>query len=385
MQNNRIILLGTTASMMYQFRQDLIQLLIANGWSVYTFVCEYKEEELSMLQSIGAIPVTYKMKRGGLNPFSDILATLSLSKKIREIEPNIVFSFFTKPVIFGSIAAKMAKAPKITGMLEGLGTPFTQQKEKEKLKIKLIRNVQVFLYKCVFPFLDKLIFLNPDDPKDLVDKYKIKTKKNAVQILGAIGLNLKNYPYSPWEETPSLSFIFIARLIADKGIFEYVDAAKIVKQKYPNIKFIVIGGLDTENPHGLKEYQLNKLITDNVIEYSGFVTDVPHYIQKSAVFVLPSYREGVPRSTQEAMSIGRPVITTDVPGCRETVIDGINGFLVPKWNPEILAEKMIYFIENPEQVNIMGQESFKMAVEKFDAHKVNKKLCSMLGIRIEDL
>ncbi|MDN5638994.1 MAG: glycosyltransferase, partial [Staphylococcus equorum] len=160
------------------------------------------------------------------------------------------------------------------------------------------------------------------------------------------------------------------------------DAAKLVKQKYPNIIFKIIGGLDTENPYGLTKQELDDVIFSGVVEYSGFVTDVAKRIQDSAVFVLPSYyREGVPRSTQEAMAIGRPVITTDVPGCRETVVDGINGFLVPKWNPEALAEKMCYFIENPEQVNIMGLKSYQIAQEKFDAEKVNSKLIEIMGLK----
>lgn len=378
----KLILIGTTASMTFQFRQDLIKLLIEKDWDVYTFVCEYKEAELADLKNLGAIPVTYKMSRGGLNPFADLNSLLELKKKITDIKPDIVFSYFTKPVIYGTLAAKLAKVPNIYGMIEGLGTPFTIPKNGQSKKIKLIRSIQVFLYRLAFPFLDKIIFLNPDDPVDLIVKHKIKHKPNAVQVLGAIGLNLQMYPYTQWEESSDFSFIFIARLLAEKGIFEYVNAARIVKQKYPNIKFTVIGGLDTENPHGLKEHELNTLVADNIIEYPGFVTNVAERIQNSAVFVLPSYyREGVPRSTQEAMAIGRPIITTDVPGCRETIKDGVNGFLVPKWDANALAEKMIYFIEHPEQINIMGLESHKMALEKFDAIKVNHKLCDILGIQ----
>jgi len=215
---------------------------------------------------------------------------------------------------------------------------------------------------------------------DLIDQYKILHKPDAIEVLGAIGLNLQEYSYQAWDEETSVSFIFIARLLAEKGIFEYVEAAKIVKEKYPKTIFTVIGGLDAENPNALKKHELDELVCSNIIDYPGFVSNVVEYIQNSAVFVLPSYyREGVPRSTQEAMAVGRPVITTNVPGCRETVVDDINGFLVPKWDSKALADKMIYFIEHPEQVNKMGQESYKIAVERFDAEQVNFVLFNLLS------
>ncbi|QOW44513.1 glycosyltransferase family 4 protein [Acinetobacter piscicola] len=379
---SKVIIIGNTATSILGFRIDLIKDLKSKNFIVYAFVCEYNDKDLRAINDIGAIPVIYNMQRGGLNPFADLKSLIELKSKISEIHPDIVFSYFTKPVIYGSLAAKMSKTPKVIGMVEGLGTPFTIHKHGQSIKVKIIRFIQVRLYKFVFPFLDKIIFLNPDDPIDLIEKNHIRHKKNAVEILGPIGLNLEEYSYSRWDESKEVSFIFIARLLAEKGIFEYIEAAKLVKQKYPNIIFKIIGGLDTENPYGLTQQQLDNLISSAVVEYPGFVTDVAKRIQDTAVFVLPSYyREGVPRSTQEAMAIGRPVITTDVPGCRETVVDGVNGFLVPKWNAKALAEKMCYFIENPEQVNKMGLKSYEIAQEKFDAKKVNSKLIEIMGLK----
>lgn len=377
MQNNnkKIILLGTTSSMMLQFRQDLIRKLIQESWQVYTLVCEYNEKELNLLHEIGAITVTYNMKRGGLNPFADISAIISLKRKIQEIQPQIVFSFFAKPVIYGTIAAKLAKVPKVAGMLEGLGYTFTEQPTGLSLKAKIIRYIQVVLYKISLPRLDDLVFLNPDDKKDLIDSYSIKV--NKTHILGGIGLNLDEYQYSEAPINP-IHFLFIGRLLKEKGIFDLVEASRIVKQQYPSVKVTVLGSIDHQNLGALQEAELTKLINEGIFEYPGYVSNVQDWIKSSSVFILPSYREGVPRSTQEAMAIGRPVITTDVPGCRETVIDGVNGFLIPKWNPEALAEKMIYFIENPDQINIMGAEGYKIATEKYDAIKVNQRLYKVL-------
>ena len=374
----KIILIGTVASSFYGFRADLIRTLVERGHHVYAFTSEYSIEGLRKIEQLGAIPITYTLNRGGLNPLADIIATYKLSKKIKEISPNIVFSYFSKPVIFGTLAAKLAKVPCITGMLEGLGYTFTEQPRGLNKKTQLIKKIQVFLYKIALPQLDQLIFLNPDDPKDLLQKYGIKVKK--VEVLGGIGLNLENYKYSE-NFNSDISFIFVARLLAEKGIHDYIRAAKIVKSKYPNIKFTVLGAIDKSALGSLKEEELQDLIQTNIIEYPGYVNNVADWVKKASVFVLPSYyREGVPRSTQEAMAIGRAIITTDVPGCRETVVDGVNGFLVPKWNPEILAEKMIYFIEHPEQIRIMGNESHKIAIERFDAEKVNQKLLKILGL-----
>ena len=375
----RVVLLSTVASSFYGFRADLIRTLLKKGHQVYAFTSEYSAEDLKKIESLGAIPVPYELNRGGLNPLSDIVATYKLSKKICEIKPDLVFSYFSKPVIFGTIAAKLAKVPKIVGMLEGLGYTFTQQPEGLGKKTELIKKIQVLLYKLSLPHLDKLFFLNPDDPKDLIDQYAINVRK--VEVLGGIGLNLKEYPYQPIINIHQpINFLFIGRLLKEKGIHDFLNAAKIVKDKYPETQFTVLGAIDPHNLGALKQSELDELISSNIIDYPGHVNNVKDWIASSHVFVLPSYREGVPRSTQEAMAIGRPIITTDVPGCRETVVNGVNGFLVARWNPEAFAEKMIYFIEHPEQIEKMGYESYKIAQDKFDAEKVNQRLMNILDL-----
>lgn len=373
-----IIIIGTVASSFLGFRADLIKILIQKNHIVYAFTSEYTNSELEKIKLLGAIPVTYEQKRGGLNPLVDVISTYLLTNKIKAIAPDLVFSYFSKPVIFGTLAARWAKVPRVIGMLEGLGYTFTKQPKGLIKRTQLIKQIQIALYRISLPKLDTLIFLNPDDPKDLLEEYSIKVRK--VEVLGGIGLNLDDYTYSNnYPKNPV--FIFIARLLAEKGIHDYIAAAKIVKNIYPQARFVVLGAIDKVALGALTEVELRQFIKASIIEYPGHVNNVSDWITKSSVFVLPSYyREGVPRSTQEAMAIGRPIITTDVPGCRETVIDGVNGFLVEKWNPKALAEKMIYFIEHPEQIKKMGDESYKLAQEKFDADKVNKRLINMLGL-----
>ena len=375
----KIVMIGTAANSVLGFRANLIKALLKKKCIVYTFVSEHNQNELSKIEAMGAIPVTYELKRGGLNPLIDIKVTYELSKKIKDIAPDLVFSYFSKPVIFGTLAAKIAKVPNIIGMLEGLGYTFTDQPQGLSKKTKLIKSLQILLYKVALPQLDKLIFLNPDDSTDLLHKYKIKMKR--VEVLGGIGLDLEDYTYQPVLnfERP-ISFIFVGRLLKEKGIYDFIAAAQIVKEKYPQTQFTVLGAIDASNLGALKKVELDKLISLQIVNYPGQVDNVKEWLVDSDVFVLPSYREGVPLSTQEAMAIGRAVITTDVAGCRETVVDGVNGFLVDKWNPQALAEKMNYFIENPEQVGIMGYESRKMAQKKFDATEVNKRLLAILDV-----
>lgn len=374
-----IVLIGTVASSFYGFRADLIHALLKKGHRVYAFTSEYTADDLKKIEQLGAIPVPYTLHRGGLNPLSDVWATYQLSQKIRNIQPDLVFSYFSKPVIFGTLAAKWAKVPRVIGMLEGLGYTFTEQPEGLNQKTQLIKKIQIFLYKIALPQLDQLIFLNPDDPKDLLEKQAISVKN--VEVLGGIGLNLQDYPYQPVSAIQlPLKFLFIGRLLKEKGIHEFVQAAKIVKQTYPQTQFTVLGAIDSHNLGALTQAELDDLISSQIIQSPGHVNNINDWIAQSHVFVLPSYREGVPRSTQEAMAIGRAVITTDVPGCRETVVNGVNGFLVPKWNPEALAEKMMYFIQHPDQIEKMGQASYRIAQEKFDAEKVNQRLMHILGL-----
>lgn len=371
----RLIIIGTIATSILSFRRDLILSLIKQGHKVYAFAMDYTADQKDQVRLLGAIPVDYQLSRAGLNPLADVKTMFQLKKRIQEIKPDIVFSYFSKPVIYGTLAAALAKAPRRVAMLEGLGFAFTDQPAGLSFKAKLIKRMQVFLYGIAFRFLDRIIFLNPNDPIDLIDTYRIKSPQ--VSVLGGIGLNLVDYPFSSAPTEP-LRFIFIGRLLAEKGVHEYIAAALLVRQKYPAVEFVLLGGIDTGSPRSLTEVALNELIAQGAVIHPGHVDNVDEWLAASSVFVLPSYREGVPRSTQEAMAIGRAVITTDVPGCRETVIDGVNGFIVPPWSPEQLAEKMFRFIEQPELIMQMGKESYRIAQENFDVKEVNQRLISII-------
>lgn len=373
----KVAIIGTTAHSILGFRIDLIKSLIAKGHEVYAFAQDYQQSSKQAVEDLGAVAVQYRFNRTGLNPFVDLVNTYKLVKQLKFYGIEQTFCYFTKPVIFGTLAAVLAGVKRRYAMLEGLGFTFTSQAEGIPFKTKLLKRVQVFLYQCTLPYLNRLILLNNDDKVDLIDHYKINIKN--INVLGPIGLNLADYSYSQAPVDP-VSFLFIGRLLKEKGIFEYVNAAKLVKVKYPTAQFIILGSIDTENPGGLSKYQLDKLIDEQVVNWPGFVTDIAQWLQETSIFVLPSYREGFPRSTQEAMAIGRAVITTDVPGCRETVQEGVNGFLVAPYSAEVLADKMCYFIEHPEKVIEMGNNSYQIAQQNFDAAKVNERLIELLEL-----
>ena len=234
------------------------------------------------------------------------------------------------------------------------------------------------MFKFALPATTNLFFLNPDDRNELLVKCGLKA--NNISVIGGIGLELKDYPYQPVNFNKPLSFIFIGRLLKEKGIYDFLTAAKIVRMNYPQVRFIVLGAKDYTSPNALSDEDLLSCVDTGLIDYPGHVDNVLDWITASSVFVLPSYREGFPRSTQEAMAVGRPILTTDVPGCRETVIHGENGFLTPPFDAVALAEKMIWFVEHPGKIQQMGLASRKMAEEKFDVNKINARLFSIIGL-----
>lgn len=370
----KILLIGNQASTILLFRKKLIEKLISRGVSVHTLTMDYNVEKFQQISQLGAIPDQYVFSRSGMNPLSDLSNTFALSKKIRAINPDVVFCFFPKPVIFGTLAARLAGVKNVYNLLEGLGFCYTAHQKKDSYKKRILKGIQTFLYKVTLPRAKKVLFLNPDDFQDLIVKNKIGI--SDPEVIGGIGVDLDDYAYS-LPDTTSLHFGMVSRLLVEKGVREFVQAAKIVKTKFPHVKFSIAGAID-DNPGGITREQLDIWKKEGDVEFLGQISNVKSYLTDLSVFVLPSYREGIPRSTQEAMSIGRAIITTDVPGCRETVKHSVNGFMVPPWNVEALADAMIAFINNPELIVSMGVESRRIAENIFDENEATDKLINIL-------
>jgi glycosyltransferase involved in cell wall biosynthesis len=306
----------------------------------------------------------------------DATDMLRLAFLLRRIRPHVTLCYAIKPVIYGTLAAWLARVPRRFAMIEGLGYVFTPPEGAEPIKRRALRSTVSMLYATALRRANLVFFLNKDDIDEFSKQQLVSPTK--VFLLGGIGVDLDYWRPAPPAMKP-VTFLLAARLLREKGIMEYAKAAKLIKQKHHDMRFVLLGSLDT-NPGALSRNEIEAWVAEGVLEWPGHVLDVRLWMAKASVFVLPSYREGVPRSTQEAMAMALPVITTDAPGCRETVIDGKNGFLVPMRDLGALAAAMERFILQPDLISEMGQASRKIAEERFDVRKINLIILKEMGI-----
>ncbi len=368
----KIMFIGTGVSSVLGFRRTLMEKLLADGHRVYALVEGYSDEEERQVRAIGVVPMSYARDGAGRIRRSPLSSFMRMVSAIREVQPDTVFSYFAKPVVIGTWAAAIAGVRHRIGMLEGLGYYFSECPGRRSLKRRVIKWAQLGLFHLSVPLLETLVLLNPDDRKDLIDRYRIRARDAFV--LGGIGLRLEEFPCSP-PPTEPVVFIFVGRLLLEKGVNNYLDAAEIVASEHPQVRFVVLGRFDSGRTDGVDPERFKDLARRGIIEYPGKVGNVHEWLTNASVFVLPSwYREGVPRSTQEAMSVGRAVITTDAPGCRETVVQGENGLLVPPEDTPALVAAMTHFIEHPEAIIAMGARSRELAEAHFDADRVDALL-----------
>jgi glycosyltransferase involved in cell wall biosynthesis len=371
-----ICIIGNQAFSLLNFRGQLIADMVTRDIETFALAPDYDESIRAAVRTLGAEPVDYSLSRTGMNPMKDAADMLRLAFLLRRLKPDITLGYAIKPVIYGTLAAWFAQVPHRFAMVEGLGYVFTPSREKDTLKRRVLRGIVELLYTTALKHADRVFFLNKDDIEEFLVRRLITPKRTF--LLGGIGVDLDYWRPVPAIKNP-VTFLLAARLLREKGIAEFAGAAKIIKKRFPNTRFILLGGLDT-NPGGLSQSEVEGWSAEGTIEWHGHVQDVRSWLMKTSIFVLPSYREGVPRSTQEAMAMARPVITTDAPGCRDTVIDGKNGFLVPVRNVDALAAAMERFILQPDLIEKMGKASRRIAEERFDVHKVNQVILKEMGI-----
>ena len=356
------------------FRGHLLTALQAKGVDVHVAAPNLIENSLlcRQLQKCGFIVHNISLRRTGTNPLLDVFTLWQLWRLICEIKPTYTLTYTIKPVIYGNLASWLARVPNRFALITGLGYAF-QGQSVTRIGIRLL--VQL-LYGLALRRTHKVFFQNPDD-QILFRSLGLLSPKNLSCVVNGSGVDLKTYSLVPISTEPH--FLLIARLLGDKGIREYAKAAQLIRMQFPNSKFSLVGWHD-ETPDAITLNELDDWVKKGALNFLGHLSDVRPVLASCSVFVLPSYREGTPRAVLEAMAMGRAVITTDVPGCRETVINEENGFLVPAKSVVALVEAMQRFIKEPDLAFRMGLRGRQIAEEKFDVHKVNAVMLKEMGL-----
>ena len=360
-----IALVANTTWNIFNFRQNIIRKLRDEGHRVIVIapVDEYIEykEKYPDVEHIGL----RTLNRDSTNPIRDLILILELKRKYTRLKPDLIIHYTHKPNIFGSIAAKWAGIESIS-IVTGLGYSFIHE--------GFINRITKILYKITAKYNKKIIFENKDDRQLFIDEGMVIEAK-AVAVKGC-GVDLSVFKPSPnGVAHKQIVFTFIGRLLLDKGIREFAQASKILKSRNNNLKFVVIGDFDEKNPSTIEKEELLQWISDKTIDYKGFVRNVKPFIAASDCIVLPSYREGLPRIVIEAMAMAKPIITTDTPGCRETVDKGITGFLVKSRSVDDLVEGIEKFLKLQKEARIsLGLEGRKKAEREFDDLKIANEI-----------
>lgn len=365
----KFILISPKNRTAYNFRGDLIMSIIDKGYEVV--VTGPNKIDVDKIEALGARFVEIPINKNGTNPLADMKYMFALRRLMKKERPDATLGYTIKPAIYGAMAAKLAGVKSRTSMITGAGYLFTAK----SVQAKLTGVIGKILYKMGLGCANHVVFQNEDDLRDFTKMHLVNIQKCAV--VNGSGVNMEYFALAPLPEKPV--FFMLSRALYSKGVKEYLDACRIVHGKYPEVRCMYLGAIEPM-PDAIPQEEVQSYIDDGSIEYYGETSDVRQYTALCSVFVLPSYREGTPRTVLEAMSMGRPIITTDVPGCRSTVIDGRNGFLVPAYNAEAVAEKMIWFIRNPNAINQMGYESLAYCKEKFEVGAVNLSMLTIMGI-----
>lgn len=367
------LLIGAMAESLVEFRADLIRDLVASGYQVTgAAAAPLTPEVLVAIRALGAEFVPLPLYRTGLNPFRDLRTLLAMIRLLRRLRPDVLICYTIKPVVYGGLAVRLSGIrARFVPMVTGLGFAFHGG---SRLRDALT-GLASWLYRQSLASASAVIFQNPDDRQLFMDKGLVPEAR--ARLVNGSGVNLQHYARVPLPEEPVVSFLLAARLLKAKGIREYVAAAALVRERYPNARFVLIGPPDS-SPDAISPAQVAQWADSSVIEYGGGVKDVRPFIASSSVCVLPSYSEGLPRTILEALAMGRPVIVTDVPGCRETVTHGVNGFLVPARDVTALADAMMRYVSDPSQLVRHAEASHRLAVERFDVRKVNQDILAAL-------
>ena len=379
-----IFVLGNDISMLVNFQGPLIKAMLAAGHRVTAAAAGRDRKSERWLSKQGVPYREIQMERAGLNPIKDGATFMRLIATLRETRPDFLFTYTIKPVVYGLLAARLVGVKRSAAMITGLGYAFTEddgERSRALLRRGAIRRAARTAYGTALRFADTVIFQNPDD-RALFDALGLLKRVRKVGLVQGSGVDVLHFAPQPMPKG-TLVVLMIARLLRDKGLYDYVDAARIVKRERPDIRFRLVGPYDP-NPASVSPHEVDTWASEGSIEYRGAVTDVRPHIAACHIFVLPSYREGTPRTVLEAMAMGRPIITTDVPGCRETVVHDENGLLVPVRNAREIAKAILTLASQPERRLAMAAASLRIVRDRYEAQSVSNSALELMGLLSSD-
>ena len=367
-----VIIVGALPESLVNFRGEFIRSLVLAGHRVTAMACKADSKSVAAIETLGVKFRPFPIVRAGLNPLDEIRMLYALRQAFLEIKPNMVIAYTIKPVIWSGVALFGLREVSYFTLITGLGFSF----DGATIPRRILRTIASVLYRLSLRRATRVVFQNKDNC-DFTIQNNLAPPEKCFVVDGS-GVDISWFKPTALPSGPPI-FLLIARLIADKGLREYAIAAALVKLKYPEAVFQLLGPADP-SPNSIPMNEVNSWKKFDSIHYLGSAEDVRPFIAKCHVYVLPSYHEGMPRTVLEAMAMGRPILTTDTPGCRETVVPNLNGHIIPKANAEALAEKIIWFLENRSRWQDMGDSSRQIAETRFDVHKINKELIKILNL-----
>lgn len=367
----RVAIVLNTSWNIYNFRMNLIRSLQAAGHEIHTIAPI--DDFTPQLVKAGCFHHPLKMDSRGANPIKDLALIFELFSLYKKVKPDVILHYTIKPNVYGSLAASFLKIPVVNNVC-GLGTVF--------LKNDILSAMAIFLYRISFRFPKKVFFQNPDDLKLFLAKKLVPI--NTVDLLPGSGIDLEKFKPMPFQRNQKFTFLLISRLITDKGVIEYIDAVRKLKSDGLDARFQILGAMDPDHKRGISKAIIHTWIDAGTIEYLGTTEDVRHFIRQADCVVLPSYREGTPRTLLEAASLAKPIIATNVPGCTQVVENNVNGLLCKLKDSNDLADKMFTMAHlNSETLEKFGQNGRrKMEAEYNESIVINKYLSALTSLKI---
>lgn len=372
-----VVIVDSYRGAFVNFRAQLLDDLVAKGHDVTALAPDIDADFARRVAARKVDVESIHLDRTGANAFSDIRSLWSLCRRLRRLRPDVLMLYSSKPIIYGAIAGHFAGVKTTAAFITGLGYAFGPRSGLGRV----VAVAQKILYALSLRCCDIVFFQNPDDLRVFRGRRILATGART-ELIGGSGVDVRRFAPAPFPM--EVAFLMIGRLLRAKGVEEYCEAASSLRGRYPGVKFRLAGWLDVDNPDSLAREEFEALVKNSGVEFLGRLEDVRPALAQCSVYVLPSHREGTPRSTLEALAIGRAVVTTDAPGCRETVIDGVNGFLVPVDDHVSLARAMERFIAAPELISVYGKKSRELCELRFDVKNVNRKILAETGLGDDD-